>query len=480
MVISACISQLPVYFVRVKRNFWIAAFVGSIGFGMAQEAIIYNRFAELRQPVTLPANTWTWKPSVNLYRSLVPGSLQLLGVVEQSRSINVLESTNTYYEPGSVQVQSSQPSRYSDRLTAVYQAYEGKEIEFLSEADNQWHKITIVDGKMGLFLYEGQYTIFLPARMLRFPDGSGFELLKSQDQQGAQEERRRPQVTFNYQGSGQKILSYLTRGITWKLRYTLENNELIGWANVQNSLGEAQTLNNVDLVAGGVEEVENGSGQVVRPTALSLPRIPGLQSNSASFVSETAGTYRYRLPGKVVLQPGQTELPFARVRVQSTYSWRYEGQFSPKTELAFQRGFQFKAVIPLAGGSVNMRQGGIFVGQSSFADTPPNRPVILSLGRDPDGRATRRSETLGPNKFRITTSVENDKTYPVAVDIAELFDNGTRLEISGAERTANSYRLRFTLNPNQTRSYAFIVSFPPAESKPAVIIIPNRPAIPSR
>ncbi|AWR87011.1 hypothetical protein Mtai_v1c17750 [Meiothermus taiwanensis WR-220] len=380
----------------------------------AQEAVIYRGFAELRQPQNLPQNEWVWEPGEALFQSLVPGTLRLIGVTELSRRVQVAAQPNPLL------------------------AYVGKEVQFFWEG--QWRRATLVSAERNLYLYEGRYLVGLPG-VVAYPDPSGFSAVPG------------PRVTFRYQGAGAAALAYLTRALTWSLRYTLEDGELTGWATLTNGLGRPLQLGRTELVAGSVPLLDVPAP---RPEA----RMLQADATEAEFVGEAAGTYRYRLPGAVTLEPGQTELPFIRARVEPVYLWRLQTGFSTERELAFVRGFRFVAPENLAAGVVSIRAQGVFVGQAGMGDTAKGDNVTLVLGPDPEGRATRQVEQQARNRFRVTTSLRNPKPYPVEVEIQETMPQPFTLEGEGLERTPEGYRLRFTLAPGQSRSYAYTLTLP--------------------
>ena len=100
----------------------------------------------------------------------------------------------------------------------------------------------------------------------------------------------------------------------------------------------------------------------------------------------------------------------------------------------------------------------MFVGQAATSDTAKGNNVNLMLGPDPDGRITRQVEQQTRNRFRVTTSVRNPKSYPLAVEIQELMPQPFNLEGEGFERIPEGYRLRFTLAPGQSRSYTYTLT----------------------
>ncbi len=393
-----------------------------LGDVLAQEATVYRGFAELRQPLNLPPAEWVWEPSEALFQSLVPGSLRMLGVTERSRQI----------EP------TAQPN--------LLAAYVGKEVQFYWEGE--WRKATLVSAERNLYLYEGRYLVGLPGTVA-YPDPSGFNTTG-------------PRVIFRYQGAGAATLAYLTRGLTWSLHYTLDDGELVGWATLTNTLGRPVRLGKTELVAGSVPLLEEGFNvPAPRPETRMLQAAPAAaDASEAEFVGEAAGTYRYRLPGELVLGPGLTELPFIRTRVEATYLWRLHVGFSTERELAFVRGLRFAAPENLAAGVVSIREQGVFVGQASTRDTAKGNLVTLMLGPDPEGRATRQVEQQARNHFRVTTRIRNPKSYPVEVEIQERMPQPFTLEGEGLERIPQGYRLRFTLAPGQSRTYSYTLTLP--------------------
>jgi hypothetical protein len=163
-----------------------------------------------------------------------------------------------------------------------------------------------------------------------------------------------------------------------------------------------------------------------------------------------------------------------RARVQPVYLWRLQTGFSTERELAFVRGFRFVAPENLAAGVVSIREQGVFVGQAGTSDTAKGNNVTLMLGPDPEGRATRQVEQQARNRFRVTTSVRNPKSYPIEVEIQEMMPQPFTLEVldsasgqtanaavqpgEGLERTPEGYRIRFTLAPGQSRSYVYTLT----------------------
>lgn len=408
----------------MRRPLLLSAALLAANLAAAQEAFVYSGFAELRQPQNLPQNTFVWQPGERLFSSLVPGTLRLLGVTEQSRQLYQAEAANPLA------------------------AYLNKPLQFYWEG--QWRTATLVQLEPPLYRYEDRFLPQLPG-LVTFPDVQGFKAAPG------------PRIQFRYQGGGAGTLAYLTRGISWNLRYSLEvapgaqSVELTGWATLSNGLGVPVRLGRTELIAGSVPLLEGGMNV---PTAQPQVRMlqqaaPAAMADAAEFVGEASGTYRYRLPGEVNLEPGQTELPFIRTQVRPVYTWRYQGGFNTARELSFNRGYRFPAPENLAAGVVSIRDQGVFVGQAQVGDTAKNNSVFLSLGPDPEGRATRQVEQPGQNRFRVTTTVRNTKPYPVEVEVLEYLPQPFSLEGEGLERLPEGYRIRFALQPAQSRSYTY-------------------------
>lgn len=390
--------------------------------GLAQDSVVYRGFAELRQNVNLPSGSWTWQPSPTLFDSLVLGSLNLSRVIEQSRQIQ------------------SPPD------PPPLSAYEGKTVSFFWEG--QWRTALVVDASQNLFLYDGRYLVGLPG-VIGYPDRSGFQ------------QNSGPRIMFRYQGAGEAKLSYLTRAISWSLSYTLEQGNLTGWANLSNNLDTQVNLGRAQLVAGTVPLLEGDVNPPPRPLPFQTEGKGGAAAlpAEAQFAGEAGGTFRYQLPGTVVLPVGITQLPFIRTRVDPIYFWRYQGGFTTDN-LNFQRGYRFIAPENLAGGVVSVRDQGVFVGQALVQDTGKGGTVRLSLGADPDGEAQRNTEQFGQDRFRVTTTYRNPRTYPIEVEVTEFFPQPFTLEFPEAQRTPEGYRLNFTLKPGETRVFSYVVTMP--------------------
>lgn len=403
----------------MKIHALLLALVAVFGLAKAQEAVVYRGFAELKQPQTLPAGQWVWDPGETLFQSLVSGTLRLIGMTEQSRLVSV------------------------EAPKSPLAAYVGKKVQFYWEG--QWREATVVSAERNLFLYEGRYLTGLPG-VMAFPDPSGFSNPPG------------PKVSFRYQGSGAATLVYLTRGITWNLRYTLEDGQLYGWATLSNSLGRAVRLGKTELAAGSVPLLEGSLDVPAAAPKAELNMRSAAMDEGVQFAGEAGGVYRYTLPGDITLEPGLTDLPFIQSKVTPVFTWRYQGGFNTASELRFIRGYRFSAPENMAAGVVNIRDQGLFVGQAGASDTAKGNEVNLTLGPDPEGRAERKLEQLAKNRYKVTTAVKNSKNYPVEVELYEVFPQPFTLEMDGAEKLPEGYRLKFGLKPGESRTVVYTVT----------------------
>jgi len=274
-------------------------------------------------------------------------------------------------------------------------------------------------------------------------------------------------VTFYYRGSGDAQLAYLTRNLTYGLHYDLDvdTGTLVGWARVRNGLGRALTLARLTFVAGEVP-LRSGPAPAMEKSARALAMDVAASEAAPApvYAGSGGGVYRYVLENPPVLEPGVNELPFLRARVQPVYTWRYQGGFARGERLAFLRGYTFEAPARLAGGVVNLRDAGVFLGQAGLQNSAVGARVQLWLGADPEGRAERRVEVLKDERkekaYRVGTTVRNPRDVPVRVEIEEYF-NAREVSLvlpKGVERTPQGYRYAFVLQPGEDRSYSYTVN----------------------
>ncbi len=285
---------------------------------------------------------------------------------------------------------------------------------------------------------------------------------------GVREERRLwrgSAITFYYEGSGEAQLAYLTRGLSYSIYYDLDvdSGSLVGWARVNNRLEQPLSFDHLTFVAGEVP-LEVGGHPIMSKAARAYDKMAleaPVPAPEPVYAGSGGGVFRYELADPPVFEPGLTEIPFVRGRTEPVFTWKYSGGFVRSSWLEFQRGYTFMAPAALAGGLVNLRDGGVLLGQTYMSEHPKGEKVQLWLGRDPEGRAERRFEVLKDERkekaYRVTTSIRNPRSEPVRVEISERF-NAREVVLKlpdGAVRTPQGYSIEFTLAPGESREFMY-------------------------
>lgn len=388
------------------------------------EARFYSGFAEISEVLAVPQSQFRWTPGQMLFASLLPGTVRLSGTD--------LHMTQEVF--------ASSPDPLS--------AYAGQEISVWQ--DGAWQPIKVVDPARGIFEYQGRYIQGAPGR-LGYPDQAGFT---------------GPSVRFSYQGGGASILHYVTRALSFDLSYELEvgSGLLVSNAQIKNDLGYNFTVQHSVFVAGRVPLLERPtSAEPLAPGVRALGTAPFSAASPAGYLGEAGGTYQYSYAGKLELYPGLNLVPFMREPVKTAFLWRYQGPFVNGPRLNFTRGYTFVAPSNLAAGVVTVRDHGVLVGQSKLGDTAAGDQLRLMLGPDPAGVAQRSIIVLKENAneriYRVNTVVENPKTYPVRLELSEIFSaREVQVVFPGARIVPGGYTLALTLSPGSEQTLSYTVT----------------------
>jgi len=256
-------------------------------------------------------------------------------------------------------------------------------------------------------------------------------------------------------------LHYLTRGLSAGVRYrlVLDRGTIAGWLRVKNTLDEPVEAQTLEFVSGSVPL---GSWIPVEGVLKSVSAEEA-SINEEGFVGAGGGVFRYRLAGPVVLEPEVTEVPLFSAEVSPVFFWRYRGPFVRGDRIFFERGYRFTATRPLAAGTVDLFQKGVFLGRLDIPDRYPGEPVELGLGPATRARSERRVEVLTESReqkrYRVTTTVKNLGEEPVRVEIEEHFSaDAVELVIEAGERIPRGYRIVFELAPGGERTYQYQVT----------------------
>ncbi|WP_243027945.1 DUF4139 domain-containing protein [Thermus albus] len=260
-------------------------------------------------------------------------------------------------------------------------------------------------------------------------------------------------VLFRYQGEGPATLRYLYTGLSGEVFYTLEGATLTLWARLRLEGGpmEARKLT---LLAGEAPLLGLAEAKGLPMRAL---------AEAAPLGESPFGLFRYGLPARR-LEPGTTEIPALKARVDPSRLLRYQGPFRTDRFLALERGYRFKAPFPLAPGTLEVVEEGFFLGQAVLPATPEGEVAEVWLGRDLEGRLERTVSLLGQSEkeatYRVETRFKNPYPYPITLLLSETFPQPFRLDFPGASLLPQGYRLELALKPQETRTLTYRLTLP--------------------
>jgi hypothetical protein len=413
----------------VKKILTLLAGISLFGTATAADLTLYYNFSEVRDPVQLSGNRFTWTPAADLAGFIVPGSLAL--EYDGVANLTVLPA--------------------SQNLLA---AFEGKEV--LVKRDGQTIKAKVLRADLGLFEANGSY-FQGDVSSVTFPSLDGV--------------RFAPQYIWGITGTGgSSVLSYLTRGLSWGPRYSLvidkDKADLNGWAEIRNQSGLEYRAPSVSLVAGQVNLESNYNPQANFENA-PIARAGAVDSVQATGEASGLQTFKYTQP--VILPPrASTSIPFGNTKVSLERTLEYVSGFNQSARIVtpLSRAYTLKADGDLPGGIVTVREDGRVVGQSRIGDTPKAEGAQLALGPDFDLRLTRTVQALErtktSQKFRVTYSLTNTKTRSVNVRLKEILGNDftlTAIVLPNVKRNEEGFTASANLNPGARLEASFNVSF---------------------
>ena len=399
-----------------------------LGKASAADLTLYYNFSEVRDPVQLSGNRFTWTPAADLAGFIVPGSLAL--EYDGVANLTVLPA--------------------SQNLLA---AFEGKEV--LVKRDGQTIKAKVLRADLGLFEANGSY-FQGDVSSVTFPSLDGV--------------RFAPQYIWGITGSGgPSTLSYLTRGLSWGPRYSLviekDKADLNGWAEIRNQSGLEYRAPAVGLVAGQVNLESNYNPQANFENA----PIARASAEGVQATGEASGLQTFKYAQPVILPArASTSVPFGNTKVSLDRTLEYVAGFNQSARIVtpLSRAYTLKADGDLPGGIVTVREDGRVVGQSRIGDTPKAEGAQLALGPDFDLRLTRSVQVLERTKFlqkfRVTYSLTNTKTRSVNVRLKEILGNDftlTAVVMPNLKRNEEGFSASANLNPGARLEASFNVSF---------------------
>jgi hypothetical protein len=382
-----------------KRPLLLMALAASVfSSARAADLTVYYGFGEVRDAVNLTGTRFDWTPPADLSGFIVPGSLELEynGIVSQ-----------TLLPP-------------SPSLLA---AFEGREVLVRRPGSDAPVRARVVRADLALFEAGGQFFTADPGTVIYLSlEGVRFA----------------PTYSWRFQGNGGPAsITYLTRGLSWSPRYTLnvtDRAELESWADVRNQSNLAYSAPNLTLMAGEVNLMTNAQPEGVAFAAPAIARA----SDAAPKVEasgESAGLQTFKYPAAVTLPArSTTTVPFLQTRVSLERVLEYVSGFNPtpRQVLPLNRVYTIKAEADLPAGLVTVREDGRVVGQARVPDAPKAEGASFSLGADFDLRLTRTVQQLERTKttarFKVAFSLVNTKTRQVTVRLRELLGQGWTLE----------------------------------------------------
>ncbi|WP_038055062.1 hypothetical protein [Thermus amyloliquefaciens] len=259
-------------------------------------------------------------------------------------------------------------------------------------------------------------------------------------------------VLFRYRGEGPATLRYLYTGLSGEVFYTLEEERLTLWARLRLE-GSPLEAKKLTLLA----------GEAPLPGLAEAKGVPLRALAEAPLGENPFGLFRYPLPpGR--LEPGTTELPVLTAQVDPTRLLRHQGPFRTDRFLALERGYRLRAPFPLAPGSLEVVEGGLFLGQALLPATPQGEVAEVWLGRDLEGRLERQVSLLSQGEkeatYRVETRLANPYPYPIALLLSETFPQPFRLDFPEATHLPQGYRLEVALKPGEARTLVYRLTLP--------------------
>lgn len=308
-----------------------------------------------------------------------------------------------------------------------------------------------------------QSAVLMRASDLLVQDGSGYYHVR-EDQLVFQELPRQKthhatrHITFRLTEPGKGHLMYLTRGLSWKPRYTLEAQQdnpsatLTALADVTNVTEGLYAPDTLELIAGDVQiklrdSLEEQSIYLLA-AAGSSARL-GSAEPELEELPEVAGLYRYNVLNPPPLEAKSTVsvafLPDAEMQLEREARLETDFVHVGAQHGNFNRGYTLTATQNLPGGRMTVREDGRIVGQYALAETAAENPIRFTLGRDPDITYRRTLRQVGVERnpegkgkvrrvsYEVTFTVKNSKKRRVEATIRERHYDRVVM-IKGADR----------------------------------------------
>ncbi len=413
------------------------------------ELRVYADFSEVRTQVQANENTLQLTFPQGVWDYVVPSSLGLLDL--PYRAVTHAEAPSWLV--------ALQGQRVMVRLDPLAPPYESpREATLIRAAD------LLVQDEHGFYRVREEQLIFHEAP-------------------GEKTQNAARNVTFWLEDAGTGTLTYLTRGVKWQPRYTLNTAQdsssgvLSALADLTNDTEQEQVPERLELIAGDVEM------DLEEHEAYAHARHDGRMFSMAAAeaaapvleeLEELAGLYRYEVNHPPPLAARATvSVPFlpdatlevlreARLETVFVHVGAQRGNFN--------RGYMLTADHNLPGGKMTIREDGRIVGQHEIQETPAGHPIRFTLGRDPDVTFTRTLRPIGNERhpegkgevrrvsYEVTFSVRNNKKRRIEATIRERHYDRI-VTISGAEQGMdNIATLGTQLEPGESAELSYAVT----------------------
>ena len=378
------------------------------------ELRVYAEFSEVRTQVQTAADQLQFTFPQGVWEYVVPSSLGLLDL------------------PYSAVTHAEAPSW----LTGL----EGQRVKVRLDALAQLHDATLIR-----------------AADLLVQDENGFYRVREDQLVFAEAPREKTQnaarnVTFRLKEAGDGVLTYLTRGVSWTPRYTLDalqdnpEGTLTALADITNNTEQAHLPDQLELIAGDVEmdlEEQSYAGHAARGGVMySMDAAPPPEMQE---LDELGGLYRYNVSNPPPLDAKATVsvafLPDAKLEIKREARLETSFVYIGAQRGNFNRGYTVTAANNLPGGKMTIREDGRIVGQHEIEETPAGHPIRFTLGRDPDVTFTRTLQQKGAERdpdgtgkvrrvsYEVTFTVKNNKKRPIRATIRERhYDRVVKIE----------------------------------------------------
>lgn len=256
--------------------------------------------------------------------------------------------------------------------------------------------------------------------------------------------RARPTLSVSVEaataGARQAKLSYLTSGLSWKADYVALFDEakntmdLQGWITLSNNSGTPFENARTQLVAGDVNQLNNGGGYSPRRSSGMISA--GVESGVGERVADY---YVYPLPERTTIASNQSKqvgfLSAQGVTAKKVYEVR-EGWFTSQAEptkavVAIQfsnaRLAGLGSQLPMGTMRVYMRDAAgdpKFVGENAIGHTPAGSELSIKTGEafDVSSQATLVAESRVSKRltrYEMKYLLRNAKDQPVTVELRQ-------------------------------------------------------------